>query len=435
MNTLIDIFNNVLEYKHNAIYIIIDDNNIPWFSGSDCAKILKYKDTDKAIRKNVRKHDKTKFRKLKKFMKVQPSYMKSHTIFINESGLYSLVLSSKKKSAIKFKEWIASDVLPSIRKTGSYQIKEKYQEKLDKLNNKLRAANKKIRILKYNQKRKNHKSTGMIYILRPIDTRNKKILKAGKTTDFDKSQNTYNTSLPDDLEILFTLEVKDPDAVENCIKGLMNKYVYRKNKEYYECSIHKLKKAILKCDKLVDKEYHCDHCQSRIKSFDHFYKEYHIKDNDPLYLDIALDQDGGAKDEILMEISVDNPLNNPFIPVDNPFIFEKYCQDHLYPFITHDKTYYECSVDKIKSLLDNCKVCYRDQFDDLRNNHQLNSSDTILIDIPSSAQSGGLYTSAEEFHKQIIVMGGGGFILPNGAVVYPNGKVICPEVKPVFDDL
>jgi prophage antirepressor-like protein len=46
----------------------------------------------------------------------------ANTIFINESGLYSLILRSNKKEALAFKKWITSDILPSIRKTGSYSV-------------------------------------------------------------------------------------------------------------------------------------------------------------------------------------------------------------------------------------------------------------------------------------------------------------------------
>lgn len=53
------------------------------------------------------------------------------TIFINESGLYSLILSSKLPAAKKFKHWVTSEVLPSIRKTGSYTISAKTQQEID----------------------------------------------------------------------------------------------------------------------------------------------------------------------------------------------------------------------------------------------------------------------------------------------------------------
>lgn len=92
--------------------IMIDGE--PWFVGNDCAKALGYQKPDQAIRTNVDKEDSC----LKGV-----SDANNHTQqmkIINESGLYSLIFGSKLESAKKFKKWVTSEVLPSIRKTGSY---------------------------------------------------------------------------------------------------------------------------------------------------------------------------------------------------------------------------------------------------------------------------------------------------------------------------
>lgn len=99
----------------------------PWFVGKDVAVILEYKYPKDAIRDNVDEEDK---------MTVQlsdiqdgeqdslPDHMKGSKItIINESGLYSLILRSEKPEAKKFKKWITSEVIPSIRKTGSFSMK------------------------------------------------------------------------------------------------------------------------------------------------------------------------------------------------------------------------------------------------------------------------------------------------------------------------
>ena len=82
----------------------IDKKQIIWFLGKDVAKILGYQDTDKAIRKHVDEEDKYKG-PAKTAGGLQQSF------FINESGFYSLVLSSKLETAKKFKRWITSEVL------------------------------------------------------------------------------------------------------------------------------------------------------------------------------------------------------------------------------------------------------------------------------------------------------------------------------------
>lgn len=92
-------------------------NNEPWFVGKDVADVLGYTDTNQAIRKHVDNED----RLTRRFDGTGQS--RDMTI-INESGLYSLVLSSKLPSAKKFKRWVTSEVLPTLRKTGQYQVKE-----------------------------------------------------------------------------------------------------------------------------------------------------------------------------------------------------------------------------------------------------------------------------------------------------------------------
>lgn len=92
-------------------------SNEPWFVGKDVADVLGYADTNQAIRKHVDNED----RLTRRFDGTGQS--RDMTI-INESGLYSLVLSSKLPSAKKFKRWVTSEVLPALRKTGQYQVKE-----------------------------------------------------------------------------------------------------------------------------------------------------------------------------------------------------------------------------------------------------------------------------------------------------------------------
>lgn len=92
-------------------------NNEPWFVGKDVASVLGYADTNKAIAMHVDNEDKLND-------KTALSLGQRGGWLINESGLYSLVLSSKLPSAKKFKRWVTSEVLPALRKTGQYQAKE-----------------------------------------------------------------------------------------------------------------------------------------------------------------------------------------------------------------------------------------------------------------------------------------------------------------------
>ena len=97
---------------------VLEINGEPWLVGKDVAEALGYADSSSAVSKNVDSDDKTTL-----LLQQDGSNYKSKTTVINESGLYSLILSSKLPTAKKFKRWVTSEVLPSIRKTGSYTNK------------------------------------------------------------------------------------------------------------------------------------------------------------------------------------------------------------------------------------------------------------------------------------------------------------------------
>lgn len=96
-------------------------NSEPWFVGKDVAEALGYKNTKDALAKHVDSEDKEILKSQNATLENIPN--RGVTV-VNESGLYSLVLSSKLPSAKKFKRWVTSEVLPTLRKTGQYQVKE-----------------------------------------------------------------------------------------------------------------------------------------------------------------------------------------------------------------------------------------------------------------------------------------------------------------------
>lgn len=99
-------------------------NNEPWLVGKDVAEALGYDNPSKAIRDHVEEEDKKMGVQNVTPYIIDSLGRKQHPTFINESGLYALVFSSKLPSAKKFKRWVTSEVLPALRKTGQYQVKE-----------------------------------------------------------------------------------------------------------------------------------------------------------------------------------------------------------------------------------------------------------------------------------------------------------------------
>lgn len=105
----ITIFNNP---EFGDVRTIMIDGE-PWFVGKDVAESLGYERTADAIRKHVEEDDKLT-------RSFADSGQSRQMYIINESGLYSLIFGSKLESAKKFKKWVTSEVLPQLRKTGSY---------------------------------------------------------------------------------------------------------------------------------------------------------------------------------------------------------------------------------------------------------------------------------------------------------------------------
>ena len=102
---------------------VVKINEEPWFVGKDLTNILGYTNGPKAIKDHVDEEDKLSER-------IVMSGQHRQVFLVNESGLYSLILSSKMPNAKKFKRWVTHEVLPAIRKHGAYMTDEKIEEVL-----------------------------------------------------------------------------------------------------------------------------------------------------------------------------------------------------------------------------------------------------------------------------------------------------------------
>ena len=101
--------------EFGAIRTMKDERGEPWFCAKDVCDALGYDQTHKAVKRHVEEGDGTK----------RPTPTTSgiqQMLFINESGVYALILGSKLESARRFKHWVTSEVLPSIRKQGGYMV-------------------------------------------------------------------------------------------------------------------------------------------------------------------------------------------------------------------------------------------------------------------------------------------------------------------------
>lgn len=107
---------NIFNFESDEVRTVIINNEI-WFVASDITRILGYVNGKQAI---IEHCDGV----YEKYPIIDRLKREQEASIINESGLYKLILASKKPNAIKFKDWVTGQVLPSIRKTGSYSIKQ-----------------------------------------------------------------------------------------------------------------------------------------------------------------------------------------------------------------------------------------------------------------------------------------------------------------------
>lgn len=112
----------IFNFENNEVRALNIDGK-PYFVGKDVADVLGYADQNKALAMHVDDEDKLND-------KTASSLGQRGGWLINESGLYSLILSSKMPNAKKFKRWVTSEVLPTIRKHGAYMTEQKIEEAL-----------------------------------------------------------------------------------------------------------------------------------------------------------------------------------------------------------------------------------------------------------------------------------------------------------------
>ncbi|KVG09868.1 Bro-N domain-containing protein [Burkholderia thailandensis] len=102
------------EFEAHAVRVHVDDAGQPWFNANDVCAVLEFGNPRQAVESHVDDDDVQKLDTIDSLGRAQ------RTNHVNESGLYALILGSTKDAAKRFKRWVTSEVLPAIRKTGSY---------------------------------------------------------------------------------------------------------------------------------------------------------------------------------------------------------------------------------------------------------------------------------------------------------------------------
>ncbi len=251
MDNIIDIYNKILYFKNEEINFILDTDDIIWFKFSNIAYILEYRDRNDVLKKHVDK----KYRKHIKNIKTNQEIIKQKpdTVYITESGLYKLLIRSRMKKAEQFQTWLIEQALPKLRQYGKYEVDEKTKAKLKKLNHKISLLTKSNKKLKQNMT-KNKYPKGMHFYVLKDDS----MYKIGYTKDLTKRLATYNTGKENKAAYSYYKKSDCAKEIEECMKALLNEYIYKSNKEFYDCSLNKILKEVRKCFKL---EKECKDCK------------------------------------------------------------------------------------------------------------------------------------------------------------------------------
>lgn len=261
-NTLDD---NYILYGKQKITVIIDDNDDIWFNAKQTAKSLGYKDTKYTIRHQVSKKDLTQLKYINITHHV-PGHPQS--LYLSESGLYKLIFKSRMKEAKVFTEWVTGEVLPSIRKYGSYRLKIQYEKERKKLLQQINLLRDQQKTMKSDMRKEKFPHGALVYVV-DYSTANEEIYRIGKTNNMTLRKRVYDTHTLHKHEVVFTVECKFPSRLESCLRYMLSDFKYKRNKDFYVCSLTKIKKAIRKCIRdfdYIDKQIGGSKTNSKKKS-------------------------------------------------------------------------------------------------------------------------------------------------------------------------
>lgn len=239
---------NFIKFDSSSINVIIDEDEILWFNANEIAVTLGYKYPKDAIIKNVDKEDKIQLENMNINIKIDKH---PHSIYINESGLYSLLLQSRLEKTKKFKRWITKTVLPSIRKYGYYKLKKKYEKDISNFMEKINYLEKQNEKLKNELKIEKYPKGALVYIMDYTDEE-EDTYRLGKSDDMEHRKKIYDTHTIYKKKVILIKEVSCPLQFETCLKSLLYNYRIKNKKDFYKCDIKKIEKAFKNCEDSIN---------------------------------------------------------------------------------------------------------------------------------------------------------------------------------------
>ena len=262
-----DFFSKTIILNNVEIHVIVDNDVIVWFNANQLCASLGYKYAKKAISNNVSNFEKKEIQYIVSKKDDRQSLLKSlhpQTIYINESGLYNLLISSKMKEAKQFREWLTTSVVPELRKTGVYSMKKSNNNLLSKLNKKIKTLEENNQQMQCELKREKFPDGALVYAIEydlPTkeneSSKNKntdKIFRIGISGNMKKRKQLYDTHSVHKKKIVMMKQTNEACKFEYCLKSLLYDYRIKNRKDFYQCSLSILKQAF-------------KHCYDNIKAF------------------------------------------------------------------------------------------------------------------------------------------------------------------------
>jgi prophage antirepressor-like protein len=234
---------NYLKFENKLINVIIDNDNNAWFNANQIASALGYDAPKKAISYNIDEDEKKQLEDINTDIKTDKH---PHSIYLSESGLYSLMLSSRLPKAQKFKKWITKDVIPSIRKYGYYKQQKNYENELSELMEKINYLIKENENMKNELKHDLFPNGGVVYVIDYSDN-GKTIYRIGKTGDMKARKSIYDTHTLYKKKVVDMFESDCPIQLETCIRSMLYKFRIKNKKDFYECDQQDIKRAFKNC--------------------------------------------------------------------------------------------------------------------------------------------------------------------------------------------
>lgn len=240
---------NFILYNNSKIHTIIDYNDEIWFNAKQITSILKYKDKKNAIKTNVDSKDTIQL----KYINYSGNSNNIHpnSLYLNEAGLYFLIISSKMLEAKKFKYWITHQVLPSIRKYGYYKLKKNTDIEINQLIDFINYLDEKNKNIKKDIKQNKFPNGGIVYAI-DYSTKYENIYRIGMTSNMKLRKKIYDTHTLHNYKVIMIKETKCPLRLESCLKAMLYDFRYGNKKDFYVCSLKKIILSTNKCIKSLE---------------------------------------------------------------------------------------------------------------------------------------------------------------------------------------